>query len=80
MGGEVGVVGGRGVRDVEEVGALGGGEEVGEVEDEGGFGDEGHFVGGVGAGVIVEVGEGGLVVGGGGGCGVEGEGAEEEGA
>lgn len=67
------------VRDVEEVGALRGGEEVGEVDNEGAFGDEGHFVGGVGAGVVVEVGEGGLV-----GCragtGVEGEGAEEEGA
>lgn len=65
---------------MEEVGALGGGEEIGEVDDEGRFGDEGHSVGGVGAGVVFEVGEGGLVVCGGGGGGVEGEGAEEEGA
>ena len=62
---------------MKEVGALSRGEEVGDVNDQGGFGDEGDFVGGVGAGVVVEVGEGGLV---GGGAGVEGEGAEEEGA
>ena len=51
------------VRDSQQVGALGRREEVGDVDDEGRFRDHGDFVGRVGADVVVEVSDGGLVIG-----------------
>jgi len=63
-----GYVGARecGVADGLEVGALRRGEEVGDVDYEGGFGDHEDLVWRVGADVVVEGGYGGLLVSGGG--------------
>ena len=44
------------------MGALGRRDEVGDVDDEGRFGNHGDFVGRVGADVVVEASDGGLVI------------------